>query len=137
VLTLYRLQVDSYGKTLVLLSGGGLALSITFLEKIAGKTPVHVWMLVVGWGLLIATLLSSLSALLLSSQAMLKAIDGYPWSEPQPAVVAVGGSDVPADLGGRSATAVKVLNWVAVVVLAAGVGFVAVFALTNLNGGAR
>lgn len=40
---------EDYDKSILSLSGGALGISITFVEKIAGKTPTVLWMLDWAW----------------------------------------------------------------------------------------
>ncbi len=121
ILSLYRSGTASLAKMLVALAAGGLAISLTFVEKFAGPTPSYTWMLLIGWALLIATLLATLWSVYSSTESMLDAQRGYPW-----------GVSEGKDQGGGNARSVEVLNKVAVLALTGGLMMLVVFAFINL-----
>ena len=119
--TTYRLMSDNYGKHLVLLSGGALTLSVTYLDKIAGPTPSYKPVVVAAWVALVACLASTLFSMQQSAEAMLAAAKGYPFEEPT------------KELGGAHAALVLWLNRLAALTLVVGLGLLALFALLNLR----
>lgn len=76
---LIDLQVDSartLDRTILTLSGGALALSITFVNQIAPQ-PKSVWALSVAWGLFTLSLLLTLLSFLFSQYALDEALKDY------------------------------------------------------------
>ncbi len=66
---------DSYDKLVVTLSGGALALSITFLKDIVSlKDAEFVWMLILSWSLFILSLASIFGEILFGIEAYKKAV---------------------------------------------------------------
>src|SRR5262245_49255997 len=66
----YKVE-EAYDRTMVTLAGGALAISITFLEKVAPH-PVPkdtVWILWVSWGSFVVSLLAILVSMLTSQRA--------------------------------------------------------------------
>lgn len=61
---------SSFDKALITLSSGAIFLSITFLNKIAGEEPNQICLIVFAWFFLALSLISILSAFLLSQKAM-------------------------------------------------------------------
>jgi hypothetical protein len=118
--SLYRAQVDSFGKHLVLLSGGALTLSITYLEKIAGTQPSYKPLILLAWACLAVSLLSTLLSMYKSTGAILSASNEYPFKEAN-------------DLGGADSQWVARLNKAAVYTVVVGMCFLAVFAFMNLK----
>jgi hypothetical protein len=69
---------EAYPKTVMLLSGASLTLSITFWEKFVGSDAARaVWALRAGWFLLAASVLMILLAMLLSLGSLERAIENY------------------------------------------------------------
>lgn len=60
---------EAFDKMLTLISSGGLALSMAFIEKLGGVNPTALWCLISCWIFLGLTLLSSLASSLVSIQA--------------------------------------------------------------------
>lgn len=118
ILSMYRAQADSMGKHLVLLSGGALTLSITYLDKITGPHPAHRIVLILGWVSLLLCLVTTLFSMYKSSWAMLAAQVEYPFLEQK-------------ELGGPHAKWVVWLNRIAVISLGVGLFLLALFALLN------
>jgi hypothetical protein len=65
---------ENYDKLVITLSGGALALSLTFLKDIIKEKPVSTLLLYWSWGLLIGSLTCVLGALLFGIAAHEKAI---------------------------------------------------------------
>ncbi|MEE8057593.1 MAG: hypothetical protein V3T17_07130 [Pseudomonadales bacterium] len=66
---------DSYDKLVVTLSGGALALSITFLKDIINVDDAkHIWMLITSWSLFILSLASIFGEILFGIEAYKKAV---------------------------------------------------------------
>lgn len=59
---------EAFDKTLILISSGGLALSMVFVEKLGGSDPVNAGWLVASWIFLGITLLLSLTSALISTR---------------------------------------------------------------------
>lgn len=63
-------SADQHDKAILMLAAGGLALSITFLEKIAPKpVPETLWLVAVSWGSFILSLCTILASFLTSQWA--------------------------------------------------------------------
>ena len=122
LLSCYRAGTDAFAKTLVTLAGGGLAVSVTFLEKLAGPSKEYIAVLLVGWVCLVAAVGGVLTSIHFSNEAMLEAFKSYPWLRERD------------ELGGRSAAAVKYLNWGSLLATLVGLFLIAVFAMLNLKG---
>ena len=67
-------EIDTYGALLVKLSGGGLALSFTFIRQIAGPNPVCGSMIGFAWTFWVISLVCLLIAHYCSALAMEEAI---------------------------------------------------------------
>jgi nitrate reductase NapE component len=71
----YERQSETYDKTIVTLSGGALALSITFVHEIVkSPLPETLWLLATAWGAFACSILASLVSLLTSQWALRKAM---------------------------------------------------------------
>lgn len=68
-------SVESYDKSLLTLSGGALAISFIFIEKIIGESPMEVpLILIFAWKCWVITIIGTLLSFYLSHIAMRKAI---------------------------------------------------------------
>lgn len=115
-----RAQAD-YDKTLVLLAGGVLGLSVTFMHDMVGaKTPRGLCNLEWGWGLLVFSLLCILVSFFLSRMALGSAIRALDSNDKQPHV-------------GRWTTATEWSNIIAGVCFIVGTSLVTRFACLNLG----
>lgn len=69
---------EAYPKTVMLLSGGSLTLSVNFWEKVVGPEPLRaVWALRLGWFLLALSLLVIVLAMLLSLGSLERVLENY------------------------------------------------------------
>jgi hypothetical protein len=126
---LINLEVDAsnrFDKGILLLSGGGLMLSLTFIEKIA-PTPNSdtVWILLAAWLFLIASLMSSLWSHLTSQSSMKRQRDILGkelYNENLP----------DKDKINKMATLTEWLNIISMVMFAAGVLFLCFFSYLNI-----
>jgi len=117
-----RAQSELFDKTLITLSGGALAVSLTFLHDIVGGVPAHGTRcaLLAAWVLLVVSLFSTLFSFKASQRALraeAKAIDMG--TEPSGRAVAYG----------------RALNAVALGALIVGVVFLMLFAYWNIGKG--
>src|SRR5690349_13943391 len=70
---------ESYPKTIMLLSGGSLTLSLSFIDKLVGEPgPVFLRSLHLGWILLVISLSTIAAAMLLSLGLLERVTDNYP-----------------------------------------------------------
>jgi hypothetical protein len=114
-----KAQAD-YDKTVVLLAGGALGLSLSFLKNIVGKqTPKLPCALAVGWGLLVISLVFILASFCVSRFALGSAIRQF--------------DDGRAD-GHRGcwAAITETCNIIAGLLVVAGIALVVLFAYANL-----
>jgi hypothetical protein len=116
-----RKAQEDYDKTLVLLAGGALALSLAFLHQIVADKPAHdLCALACGWGLLVGSLVSTLASYSVSRVALIEAIRRF-------------------DRGDRSAgldiwtIGTEMLNVLAGLLFVAGTSCVLYFAFHNLG----
>lgn len=115
---------ESYDKLLITLSGGALALSITFLKDVIGtKDILYPSLLLTSWGLFIFSLASILGEILFGIQAHKKAIkqidDNTIYKE---------------KVGGKYSFFSIILHWAAAVSLLLGLIFISVFVYLNIGG---
>lgn len=122
VLNLYRLKTDAFEKALLTINSGALALSVTFLEKIAGAKRAWWGALFLGWGALIVGLLATLLTIYFSAESMFKSAEQYPWT------------DRGSDTGGRWSRATIAMNVLAISGTVIGIAALAVFSFKNLGG---
>lgn len=114
---------DNYDKLLITLSGGALALSLTFLKDIVKDTPIHSpSYLLLSWGLFIVSLTCVLGSLLFGIAANKKAIkqvdEGTIYNE------------IP---GGIPAKLTTYLHYFGTVFLIAGLVFMTIFIYSNME----
>lgn len=114
-----------YDQWLLTLAGGALALSITFLDKIAPHPePSTLRWLIVAWGFLLITLILGLVSLLTSQSAIRRQRDILDhMQEPQTAPS--------GPMKNRKATATRWLNVSSMVFFALGIVFLCVFSVLN------
>ena len=123
---LYDVQVklsESYDKLIITLSGGALALSITFLKDIIKvDNIVSSWLLLSAWGLFVVSLTCILGEILFGIKAFKKAIkqidDGTIYGE---------------RVGGKSSAVTNVLQISASVTLIIGLVLISVFVYFNMG----
>jgi hypothetical protein len=116
-----------YDKWILTLSGGALALSITFIEKIAPEpTPASVIWLQVAWALLVLAMLTGLISLMTSQQAIRQCMkeldDSYQEDRPVNQTFPKGFS-----------TATNILNWASAFLFCLGVAAMCWFSFVNMN----
>ncbi len=70
---LHEKATDSFDRAVMTLSGGALAISITFIHEVARK-PRHVWVVGIGWGFFAVSLLLILWSFLTSERAIVKMV---------------------------------------------------------------
>lgn len=114
---------ESYDKLIITLSGGSLALSITFLKDIIGSNEInHSYLLLIAWALFVLSLTSILGEILFGIKAHKKAIkqvdDDTIHSE---------------KVGGKSSSFSTAAHWVASVSLILGLLFISTFAFFNIG----
>ena len=125
--TLIEMEVrsaESFDKAMITLSAGALGLSITFLHDIAPH-PRLIWLLWIAWGGFILSLLSTLLSFLLSQWACRRQrdiLDSRSRNEPQA-----------TEQPNRPAQATGILNWASIICFIAGVVFMAIFSIRNLE----
>lgn len=125
---LYRLKTDAFEKAILTIDCGALALSITFLEKIAGTKRLWWPALVVGWAALICALLATLLTIYFSAESMLTAAREYPWvRDPNDRAA-------PTETGGWSARATTWCNRLAIAGTIIGIAALALFSFKNVGG---
>ncbi len=115
---------ESYDKLIIALSGGSLALSITFLKDIIGSNQINEPIyLLFAWGLFILSLTAVLGEILFGIKAHKKAI-----------------TQVDSDtihnqkVGGKSSFWSTATHWVAAICLVLGLLCISAFAFSNLGG---
>lgn len=115
---------ESYDKLIITLSGGSLALSITFLKDIIGSNEIFCpFLLLIAWGLFVLSLTSILGEILFGIKAHKKAIQQ------------IDDETIRAEkVGGKSSFWSSVFHWVAAMSLIVGLLFISVFAFLNLGG---
>ena len=105
----------------MLLSGGSLTLSISYLDEIAGPHPSHKLLLVLAWLSFVLCLSFTLFSMYSSAEAVLAATGEYPFS------------NTTAELGGSSSRLVVWFNRFAAAAVAVGLALLAVFAFLNMK----
>jgi len=115
-----------YDKWILTLSGGALGLSITFLDRIAGRSiPCALPCLVVSWTLLVLSLLLALASLVTSQSAIREARENL---DTENAGEVITGPPVPRWFS----QVTNLLNWGALFAFIFGVGLLCVFSFSNL-----
>jgi len=112
---LHEKATDAFDRAIMTLSGGALAVSLTFIHDVA-RHPTHKWTLATAWSCFAASLLLILSSFLTSERAivrMVKQLDEETEEIPR----------------GRLT---DVLNWGAALAFVVGVIFLVLFALLNI-----
>ena len=116
---------ESYDKLLVTLSGGALALSITFLKDIVGESGIrHSNLLLYSWVLFILSLVAILIEIMAGISAHKVAILQYDNEST---------TNEDEKLGGRASTITRYAHFAAAASLALGLFFIAAFAYFNLE----
>lgn len=113
----------NYDKLIVTLSGGALALSLTFLKDIIKETPIYSKYLLLSWGLFIMSLTCVLGSLLFGIAAHKKAIkqvDAGTIYEEKP--------------GGIFTQLTTTLHYIGTAFLVAGLVFITLFIYSNMEG---
>lgn len=114
---------ESYDKLLIGLSGGALALSITFLKDIIGsKEILYPQLLFISWGLFVLSLASILGEILFGIKAHKKAIKQTDE-----------GSIYDQKVGGIASFLSTILHWIAAICLILGLLFISTFAFYNMG----
>jgi hypothetical protein len=121
LLDMHAKQAEALHKVVMLLAGGALGLSITFLEKIAQPPIVAGWSLVGSWSLLVVSLATVSVCIILSLGLIERTLNSFRQ--------VLEGKFKP----GRSAKAVPILNWVAVAAMVLGFSGLAFFAFQNFT----
>lgn len=114
---------ESYDKLLITLSGGALALSITFLKDIIGSKDINCpSLLLISWALFVVSLSSILGEILFGIKAYKEAIrqvdDGTIHTEKR---------------GGNASSVSTFLHWFSAICLILGLIFISLFAFYNLG----
>jgi len=114
---------ESYDKLIITLSGGSLALSITFLKDIIGSNEIcYPFLLLAAWGLFVLSLTSILSEILFGIKAHKKAIEQVD-----------NGTIHKEKVGGKSSSWSSAAHWVASISLVLGLLFISIFAFLNIG----
>lgn len=120
-------SADQFDKTILTLSGGALAISLVFLEKIAPKPKQETLLyLYLAWGALVCSLCAILSSFLTSQHAyrrQRKVLENALFAElgQQP------------DTTNCWASLTRILNWLSILVFVFGVGMLVCFSIQNLK----
>ena len=115
---------ESYDKLIITLSGGSLALSITFLKDIIGSNKINdPIFLLLAWGLFVLSLTAILGEILFGIKAHKTAITQVD-----------DGSIHNKKVGGNSSFWSTATHWVAAISLVLGLLFISAFAFSNLGG---
>lgn len=114
---------ESYDKLIITLSGGSLALSITFLKDIIGTKEVHYpFLLLIAWGLFVLSLTSILGEILFGIKAHKEAIRQ------------VDNKTIHKEkVGGKSSSWSSTAHWVAALSLVLGLLSISIFAFFNIG----
>ncbi len=116
---------EDYDKTIVALAGGGLGVSLLFIEKVVGTGKVVLlWALGCGWTSWALSIVAVLASYFFSRMALRTAI--AEWDEDK--------SAMPRQPGGRMARLTERLNVLSGLLLVLGVVLVCAFAIANLGG---
>ncbi|MCF6362764.1 MAG: hypothetical protein L3J88_05355 [Gammaproteobacteria bacterium] len=114
---------ESYDKLIIMLSGGSLALSITFLKDIIGSNQInHPILLLIAWGLFVLSLAAVLGEILFGIKAHKKAI-----------IQVDNGTIHKQKVGGNSSYISTATHWLAAICLVSGLLFISAFAYCNLG----
>ena len=114
---------ESYDKLIITLSGGSLALSITFLKDIIGSNKINdPIFLLLAWGLFVLSLTAILGEILFGIKAHKKAITQVD-----------DGSIHNQKVGGKSSSFSSIAHWLASISLILGLLFISVFAFFNIG----
>ncbi len=114
---------ESYDKLIITLSGGSLALSITFLKDIIGSNKINdPIFLLLAWGLFVLSLTAILGEILFGIKAHKKAITQVD-----------DGSIHKQKVGGKSSYFSSFAHWLASISLILGLLFISVFAYFNIG----
>ena len=129
---LNRMELESsgrYDRWILTLSGGALAVSLTFLERIAPKPiPSTLWLILSAWGVLVITIVCALCSHLTSQAAIRKARDNLDDN--------YGKRTVGKKRPNRAASVTKVLNVFSMITFAVAVILLCVFSFCNFLWGA-
>jgi len=114
---------ESYDKLLITLSGGSLALSITFLKDVIGLNDIsHTYLLLIAWGLFVLSITSILGEILFGIKAYKKAIKQID-----------NDTIYEEKVGGKSSSLSSLLHYVAAISLVLGLIFISVFTFFNIG----
>ncbi len=120
-----RKSSDLFDKTLLLIAGGALTLSMAFLKDIAPRSPhQYTWLLVLGWFLLVGGLLITLIGMLFSvysCKANITSVDLQITPPPDKAKLSCCWSRL-----------TSISNWITLVLTIAGISLITIFASCNL-----
>lgn len=114
---------ENYDKLVITLSGGALALSITFLKDIIGNKNIsHPELLLLSWALFVISLAGILCSILFGIKAYKKAISQ------------VDGNTINNEkIGGNSSICSLISHWLAAICLLIGLGLISIFAYCNIG----
>jgi hypothetical protein len=114
---------ESYDKLIITLSGGSLALSITFLKDIIGSNEINYpALLLIAWGLFVLSLTAILGEILFGIKAHKQAIKQVDT-----------GTIHEQKVGGISSFFSSVGHWIAALSLVIGLLFISIFAFVNMG----
>ena len=114
---------ESYDKLIITLSGGALALSITFLKDVIGSSKIdYPFLLLIAWFFFVLSLTSILGEILFGIKAYKKAVSQVDE-----------GTIHEEKVGGKSSSWTNALHWVAAVSLVLGLLFISIFSFYNVG----
>lgn len=114
---------ESYDKLIITLSGGALALSITFLKDVVGSKGIdHPQFLLISWALFVCSLSSILCSILFGLSAYKKAL-----KQVDNETILI------EKAGGKSSSLSAVMHWLAAICLMFGLVFISLFAYYNIG----
>ncbi len=121
-------STKSFDQAMLTLSGGLLALSVTFFEKFIGEgVPQRTWLLGAAWVELLISLLATLVSFVSSRAA---------WRQHRDLLDLYQGRKLtPSNNRNRASEVTQWMNWMAILFFTAGVAFLIAFILSNLPRG--
>lgn len=129
---------ERYDQWVLTLAGGALAISLTFIEKIAPEPKPYSWILLgLSWLLYIVAVFAGFAAIFYSREAIYRAIeicDAHYETFKETATADKPSGDSPPVLKNRFNQILERLNKVSLCCLGLGTLFMCVFALVNLGG---
>jgi hypothetical protein len=129
---------ERYDQWVLTLAGGALAISLTFIEKIAPEPKAYSWILLgLSWFLFIVAIVAGFAAIFYSREAIYREIeicDEYYKTFRETATVDKLEGDSPPALTNRFNKILERLNTASLSCLGLGTLFMCLFALVNLGG---